>query len=159
MEEPMKLTELLNPQYVKIGLSGKTKDEILQEMAAFVSATHPAIDKKDAYTAIAEREKKGSTGVGNGLAIPHGRSPKVDGMHLIVIYDAEGKDFDAYDKNPSHLFFCAIASDEYSPHEQLEVLRIIAEMYEKTDLSKAAEKVKTPEELYNLLIKKEGEIA
>lgn len=155
----MRLTELLTPQYVKIGLSGKTKEDVLQELAAFIAATHASIDKKDAYEAILEREKKGSTGVGNGLAIPHGRSPKVEGMHLVVVYDPEGKNFDAYDKNPSHLFFTAVASDEYSPHEQLEVLRIIAEMYEKTDLSKAVLKVKTPAELYDLLIKKEDEIS
>jgi mannitol/fructose-specific phosphotransferase system IIA component (Ntr-type) len=80
-------------------------------------------------------------------------------MHLVVVYDPEGKNFDAYDKNPSQLFFTAVASDEYSPHEQLEVLRIIAEMYEKTDLNKAVMKVKTPAELYNLLIKKEEEIS
>ncbi len=155
----MRLAELLKPEYVKIGLSGKTKEDVLQELAAFIAATHDSIDKKDAYDAILEREKKGSTGVGNGLAIPHGRSPKVEGMHLVVVYDPEGKNFDAYDKNPSHLFFTAVASDEYSPHEQLEVLRIIAEMYEKTDLSKAVLKVKSSAELYDLLIKKEDEIS
>lgn len=155
----MKLVELLKPQYVKLGLNGKNKDEIMMELAEFISATHPGIDKKDAYKAITEREKKGSTGVGNGLAIPHGRSPRVDGMHLVVVYDAEGKDFDAYDKQPSTIFFTAIASDEYSPHEQLEVLRIIAEMYEKTDLSTAVSRVKSAQNFYELLIKKEEEIS
>ncbi len=155
----MKLVELLKPQYVKLGLNGKNKDEIMMELAEFIASTHPGIDKKDAYKAIAEREKKGSTGVGNGLAIPHGRSARVDGMHLVVVYDAAGKDFDAYDKQPSTIFFTAIASDEYSPHEQLEVLRIIAEMYEKTDLSTSVSKVKTAQAFYELLIKKEEEIS
>jgi mannitol/fructose-specific phosphotransferase system IIA component (Ntr-type) len=154
----MKLIELLKPEYVKIGLSARSKDEVLQELAEFIASSHQSIDKKDAYKAIAEREKKGSTGLGNGLAIPHGRSPKVDGMHLVVVYDASGKEFDAYDKKPSNLFFAAITSDDYSPHEQLEVLRIIAEMYEKTDISKQVEKVRTTQELYDLLIKKEQEI-
>lgn len=155
----MKLSELLKPEYVKLGLNGKNKDELLQELAAFLALVHNGIDKKDAYNAIVEREKKGSTGVGNGLAIPHGRSPRVEGMHLTVIYDPEGKDFDAYDKSPAFLFFTALTSDEYSPHEQLEVLRIIAEIYEKTDLSTALRKVKTPQELYHLLLTKEEEIS
>ena len=155
----MKLVELLKPEYVKIGLKGKNKNEIMMELSEFIALTHPGIDKKDAYKAISEREKKGSTGVGNGLAIPHGRSPRVDGMHLVVVLDFDGKDFDAYDKKPSYLFFAAIASDEYSPHEQLEVLRVIAEMYEKTDLSKAALKVQNPQDFYQLLISKEEEIS
>lgn len=155
----MKLVELLKPEYVKIGLTAKTKDEVLMELADFISVSHQSIDKKDAYKALAEREKKGSTGLGNGLAIPHGRSPKVDGMNLVVVFDAEGKDFEAYDKKPSNLFFAAITSDDYSPHEQLEVLRIIAEMYEKTDISRSVEKVRTPKDLFDLLIKKEEEIA
>lgn len=155
----MKFSELLKKDYVKIGLNGKNKNEVLQELAAFIAAVHPNIDKKDAYEAISEREKKGSTGVGNGLAIPHGRSARIDGMHIVVVYDPEGKDFDAYDKNPSHLFFAAVASDEYSPHEQLEVLRIIAEMYEKTALNKDVQKVKSTDDLYNLLLEKEDEIS
>ncbi len=155
----MKLVELLKVEFVEIGLNGKSKDEILQNIAGFISKAHPTIDKKDAHKAIADREKKGSTGLGNGLAIPHGRSPKVDGMHLVVIYDRDGKDFEAYDKKPSHMFFAAITSDDYSPHEQLEVLRIIAEIYEKTDISSSVQNVKTPEELFELLLKKEEEIS
>ncbi|OHD55627.1 MAG: hypothetical protein A2Y33_13410 [Spirochaetes bacterium GWF1_51_8] len=155
----MKLAELLKPEYVKVGLEGKTKEDILQELAKFLSLSHKGVDEKDAFKAIQEREKKGSTGVGNGLAIPHGRSPKIEGMHLIVAYDPDGKEFDAYDKKPSHLFFTAVASDDYSPHEQLEVLRIIAEIYEKTDLEKSIEKVKNPQAFYELLVKKEEEIS
>ncbi len=155
----MKLSELLKPDFVKIGLNGKTKDELLQEIADFIATAHPSIDKKDAYKAIYEREKKGSTGLGNGLAIPHGRSPKVDGMHLVVIYDEDGKDFEAYDKKPSHLFFAAVTSEDYSPHEQLEVLRIIAEIYEKTDIGMSISGVKNSDGVYSLLMKKEEEIS
>lgn len=155
----MRLMELLKPEYVKIGINGKNKDDVLQNIAEFISEAHVSIDKKDAYKAIADREKKGSTGLGNGLAIPHGRSPKVGGMHLVVVYDPDGKDFEAYDKKPSHLFFAAITSDDYSPHEQLEVLRIIAEIYEKTDIGMAVSNIKNSMDLYNLLLKKEEEIS
>jgi mannitol/fructose-specific phosphotransferase system IIA component (Ntr-type) len=156
-EMRMKLAELLKPEYVKIGLDGKNKEEVINHIVDFISDVHH-IDKKEALKAITDREKKGSTGLGNGLAIPHGRSSKVDGMHLIVIYDKTGKDFEAYDKKPSHLFFAAITSEDYSPHEQLEVLRIIAEIYEKTDIAIAIANVKNAQELFGLLLKKEEEI-
>jgi mannitol/fructose-specific phosphotransferase system IIA component (Ntr-type) len=155
----MKLSDLLKPEYVKIGLNSKTKEDIMQEIAEFISVTHKSIDKKDAYAAIKERERKGSTGVGNGLAIPHGRSPRIDGIHLVAIYDPDGKDFDAYDKKPSHLFFGAVTSDEYSPHEQLEVLRLIAEIHEKTDIGKALMRISSNEDFYKLILKKEEEIS
>lgn len=153
----MRLAELLKAEYVKIGMNGKSKDDVLQNIVDFISTAHH-IDKKDALKAVSDREKKGSTGLGNGLAIPHGRSPNVNGMHLVVIYDPEGKDFEAYDKKPSRLFFAAITSDDYSPHEQLEVLRIIAEIYEKTDISSSISKIKSPKELFDLLLEKEEEI-
>ena len=154
----MRLAELLKPEFIKIGVTGKTKEDVIQNIVDFISAAH-GIDKKDAFKAISDREKKGSTGLGNGLAIPHGRSPKVEGMHLVVMYDADGKDFEAYDKKPSHLFFAAITSDDYSPHEQLEVLRIIAEIYEKTDISSSVSKIRTTADLFELLLRKEEEVA
>ncbi len=153
----MKLTELIKPDYVKIGIEGSAKDEVMESICEFIAEAHH-LDKKDVLKALAEREKKGSTGLGNGLAIPHGRSAKVDGMHLVVIYDKTGKPFEAYDKKPSHLFFAAVTSEDYSPHEQLEVLRIIAEIYEKTDIAVSIGKVANTTDLYNLLIKKEEEI-
>ena len=155
----MKLEELLKPQYVKIGLNAKNKNDILMELSEFISLCHPTIDKKDAFKSLSEREKKGSTGLGNGLAIPHGRSASVEGMHLAVVYDPEGKDFEAYDKSPSNLFFVALVSEDYSTHEQLEILRVIAEIYEKTDISTSVKNVTTSDALYSLLIKKEEEIS
>jgi mannitol/fructose-specific phosphotransferase system IIA component (Ntr-type) len=155
----MRLKELLKPEYVKIGLNGKTKDDIMHNISDFMALSHPSIDKKDVYKALSEREKKGSTGLGNGLAIPHGRSSKVSGMHLVVIYDSQGKDFESYDKKSSQLFFAAITSEDYSPHEQLEVLRVIAEIFEKTDISSSVSGVKSSKDLYDLLLEKEEEIS
>ncbi len=156
----MRLIDFLKPEYVKIISNGeKNKEEILGEIADFLTSEHNLEDKKEVYKALIEREKKGSTGLGKGLAVPHGRSPKVSGMHVCVIYYPQGKEFEAYDRKPSHLFFSAITSADYSPHEQLEILRIIAEIYEKTNISEEIKNVKTNEELFKLLIKKEEEIS
>lgn len=154
----MKLAELLKPEYVKFGLNGKNKNEILQELAAFLASVHKGFDKKDAYNAMVEREKKGSTGIGGGLAIPHGRCSKVEGIHLAVVYDPEAKDFDAYDKSLAFLFFTALISDEFSPHEQLELWQLIVALCEMTDFKTAVKQVKTPLDLYNLIIDKEKEL-
>ncbi len=154
----MRLKDFLKPEYVKIINNGaKNKEDILNEIAGVLTEKHQLDDKKEVFKALMERERKGSTGLGKGLAVPHGRSPKVKGMHVCVVYYPNGKDFEAYDKKPSSLFFSAITSDDYSPHEQLEILRIIAEIYEKTDISTVIHNVKDSNELFDLLMKKEEE--
>jgi mannitol/fructose-specific phosphotransferase system IIA component (Ntr-type) len=156
----MKLSDFLKKEYVKIiNNGGKTKEEIINEISKFIAQVHKTLDERDVARALIEREKKGSTGLGKGLAVPHGRSPNVSGMHVCVIYYPSGKNFDSYDKKPSYLFFSAVTSEDYSPHEQLEILRIIAEIFEKTDISETMKSVKTAEELFNLLIKKEEELS
>ncbi len=154
----MRLKEFLKPEYVKIISNGaKTKEDILNEVAGVLAEKHHLEDRKEIFKALMERERKGSTGLGKGLAVPHGRTPKVKGMHVCVVYYPSGKDFEAYDKKPSNLFFSAITSDDYSPHEQLEILRIIAEIYEKTNISEVIKDVKDSKELFDLLMKKEEE--
>ncbi|MGC8764938.1 MAG: PTS sugar transporter subunit IIA [Brevinematia bacterium] len=156
----MRLIDFLKPEYVKIIENGGTsKEDILNEIADFLTSKHNLGDKKEVFKALLEREKKGSTGLGKGLAVPHGRSSKVSGMHVCVVYYPKGKDFEAYDKKSSHLFFSAITSADYSPHEQLEILRIIAEIYEKTNISEEIKNIKNQKDLFDLLIKKEEEIS
>jgi mannitol/fructose-specific phosphotransferase system IIA component (Ntr-type) len=152
----MLFRELLRPEYVRIGLKATKKNEIFEELAHLFEEIH-GIDYKEAYKAMIERERKGSTGLGNGLAIPHGRSANVDDVHLIFVYEPEGRDFEAYDKQPSNLFLAVLTSDEYSPQQQLEILRIIVEIYEKTDIVQALKQVKTPQDLFNLILQKEAE--
>lgn len=153
----MYLSELLKPEYVKIGLKGVKKEECLQEICEFISNVH-GLDKKEVIKSIMEREKKGSTGLASGLAVPHGRSDNIQGIHFGVVYVPEGRDFEAYDKQPTYLFIAGIVSNQYSPHEQLEILKIIVEIYEKTDIKTSIKKVTTPKELYDLIILKEKEI-
>ncbi|MFN4216037.1 MAG: PTS sugar transporter subunit IIA [Brevinematales bacterium] len=152
----MLFREILEERFVRIGLKATKKNEIFEELAELFQEIH-GIDKKEAYKAMVEREKKGSTGLGNGLAIPHGRSPHVKDLHLLFVYEPEGREFEAYDKQPSYLFLAVITSDEYSPQQQLEILRIIVEIYEKTDMVQAIKKVKTPNDLYKLILEKETE--
>lgn len=155
----MKISELLKPESVQIGLQSTGKENILLELSQLMAKAHPDIDQKDAFRSLLDREQKGSTGVNRGLAVPHGRSTSAKGMHLIVVYDPKGKDFDSGDQLPSHLFFTVIAADTYSPHEQLEILRIIATIYEETDLKTKLEGIQDSKALFELILEKEKEIA
>lgn len=152
----MLFRDLLEERFVRIGLKSTKKNDIFEELAELFEEIH-GIDKKEAYKAMVERERKGSTGLGNGLAIPHGRSANIKDLHLLFVCEPEGREFEAYDKQPSYLFLAVLTSDEYSPQQQLEILRIIVEIYEKTDIVQAIKQVKTAKDLYELILQKEAE--
>ncbi|HOF01423.1 MAG TPA: PTS sugar transporter subunit IIA [Spirochaetota bacterium] len=155
----MRLKDMLKVEHCKIGINAKSKDDILHELAEFLSTSHKGIiDKEGAYKSLKERENKGSTGIGKGLAVPHGQSDKLNGIALIIAYDKNGKDFNSYDNRPTHLFFVGITSSEYNPNDHLKLLKIIAAIFEKSNIAQQLETVKEPADIYNLIIKKEEEI-
>jgi len=92
-------------------LKAATKKEVLQELADAIHSEHPSLSEKEIYDIIMERESLGSTGIGNGIAIPHG---KTDKLRDIVVYfgrSGSGIPFDALDGKPVHLFFVLLAPE------------------------------------------------
>lgn len=142
----MLLKDILTSNNFQLGLTATKKEDIVKEIAQFFEKAH-GINSKEIFDALWNREKKGSTGLGKGLAIPHARIPNVGSMKLVILYDQDGKDFQAYDKLPTHLFFVAIIDTETQAQEQLEMLKVIVETCENTDLMKALQSVHTTSEL------------
>ena len=153
----MFLKNILTDKAFQIGLSASNKEGIIQEIAAFFEKTY-GLDNKTVFTALWSREQKGSTGLGKALAIPHARIPNIGSMKLAVFYVADGKDFEAYDKIPTQLFFAAIIDSEGQPQEQLEMLKIIVETCENTDLMTALKEAHTTAELKNIVIRRITEV-
>jgi PTS system nitrogen regulatory IIA component len=107
----MKLGEYLEPEYVLADVQAKTKKEVLREMLGPLQDM-PGVDPDKALDILLEREKLGTTGIGDGIAIPHG---KLDGLGRIVLTvgrSAEGVDFQALDHRPCHIFFMVLAPEQ-----------------------------------------------
>ena len=103
----MKITEILTPDLVLPDLQGTTKADILRELAGCLAAKFTDIDVNALAAVLAERERLGSTAIGDGIAIPHG---KIRGATKIVGAfgrKVEGVDFDSLDGGLTHLFFVA----------------------------------------------------
>lgn len=93
-------------------MSAASKKEALRELAASVHAARPELDPERLYAILQERETLGSTGIGDGIAIPHG---KIKGLNAITICfgrSKQGIPFDALDGKPAHLFFLLLAPAE-----------------------------------------------
>jgi len=96
----MKVLDFLSEQSIKIGLQSKTKEEIIKEMIDLLDKCGAVNDKQPVIEAVIEREKTMTTGIGNGVAIPHGKSIGILRLAAALCIVKEGVDFESLDKKP-----------------------------------------------------------
>ena len=105
------LTDDLQPAAIIPELSARTKEDVLAQLSRNVIDRHPYLDGQDLLQVLREREKLGSTGIGDGIAIPHGKSKSVNELVCAFARSREGVDFSSLDGRPVHLFFLLIAPE------------------------------------------------
>jgi len=111
------LTELLTIDRIKIPLQSQAKDDLLRELVEVVAASGGVPDRDDVLRAVREREAVLSTGIGHGVAIPHGKSPGLSELRMAAGRSANPVDFDALDGQPVSLFFLLVGPESAAgPH-------------------------------------------
>ena len=105
----MKLTDILVRDACQVDVRGKTKPEVLRELSDALVAAVPRLDRAELYSMLLEREKLGSTAMGDGIAIPHARIESLDRVLAVFGLSRGGVDFDSLDGQPTHLFFLLVA--------------------------------------------------
>ena len=105
------LSDLLSPERVKVPLVSQSKDDVLRELVqlAMPSAGDAALER--IVKSVLDREKLLSTGIGSGIAIPHGRTGEVDSLILAAGVAPEPIEFDTLDGKPVSLFFLLLGPD------------------------------------------------
>nr|WP_181447976.1 PTS sugar transporter subunit IIA [Dissulfurirhabdus thermomarina] len=101
----------MRPEHVLPELAAGSKPEVLRAMAAHVAAAEPGLDPERVYTVLMEREALGSTGIGEGVAIPHGKIAGLDRLVISVARSPRGVEFDAVDRQPVRLLFLLLAPE------------------------------------------------
>ncbi|MDR1506055.1 MAG: PTS sugar transporter subunit IIA [Treponema sp.] len=134
----MLLSELFPPEFIKIGLEAEDKDEAFEELAdAFCQASRLNI-REDILEAVRERERKMSTGIQKGIAIPHGKTGAIDRVYGILGVSKRGIDYDALDGEPVYLLFMVVGPQSRA-EKHLRILKRLAELLENpqffTDLA------------------------
>jgi fructose PTS system EIIBC or EIIC component len=111
------LTELLSAERIRIPLRANTKDELLEELVNVCADCNDIEDREDVLRAVRERESVLSTGIGHGVAIPHGKSAAVDELRMAAGRSDVPLDFDALDGEPVQLFFLLVGPESAAgPH-------------------------------------------
>jgi PTS system nitrogen regulatory IIA component len=117
----MHLTDILRPEMVWTDLSANTKPEIIRELAHLMATNDRTLDENVVGEVLMERERLGSTGIQDGIAIPHGKVPGLERIVIACGRSADGIDFDAHDQKPTHLFFVLLAP-EFAAGQHLKAL-------------------------------------
>ncbi|HJR15689.1 MAG TPA: PTS sugar transporter subunit IIA [Gemmatimonadales bacterium] len=148
----MRLREFFTPGAVALALRGTSKDEILAEMVGLLGT-----DERSAGTLLRilqRRENLGSTGVGRGIAIPHGRSLVVSRLRLAFGHRREGIEFQAIDGRPVFSFFLIVAPPLEISNQYLPVLGRIAQFAKEPDVPERLAALASSEDFFRLLEEK-----
>lgn len=113
----MTLMEILSGKSIIVGLSGQTKQEILEELVDALEVGDKITDREKVLEAVFQREEIMSTGIGHGIAIPHGKSEYVKELGGVLGIKQEGVEFDSLDGQPTFIFFLLVSPMDVSgPH-------------------------------------------
>lgn len=108
----MKINGLLQPEDIIPELLAANKEEVLGELAAKVVERHAGLEREELLRILLERERLGSTGIGDGIAIPHGKLKVLDRPVLVFGRSRQGADFNALDGRKVNLFFLIMAPED-----------------------------------------------
>jgi PTS system nitrogen regulatory IIA component len=124
----MKIMDILARDAVIVNLGVRTKREVLAEMAAALAKVEPKIAAERLLDVLLEREALQSTGIGEGVAIPHGKLPGLDRLVATFARSHEGIDFESIDGQPTHHFFLLVVP-EHSGGQYLKALARISRFF------------------------------
>ncbi len=146
----MKLGYYLAKELVLPDLKSATKTDVLNELIAPLGEAYPEIDTDQTVRVLLDREKLGTTGIGDGIAIPHGKLEKLEKVIVIVGRSREGVDFNALDHNPCTIFFLVLAPEQVAGMH-LRVLAHISRLLKDEEFRKAFLEADDLESLWGLL--------
>jgi len=146
----MKITDILSPDMVVADLKGATKPEVLNELAKVLAAKYKEVKLGDLTAVLAERERLGSTAIGDGIAIPHGKLRGVTKIIGVFGRHVQGVDFDSLDGGPSQLFFVLVAPED-SASLHLKALARVSRLLKDGAFRSRLLAAKDSAELYSLI--------
>ena len=141
----MKITDLLSKKAIQLNGTASSKEEAISKMVDLMANNGNIVNKEEYKRVVLEREKEGTTGIGEGIAIPHGKTDAVSkpGLSAMVIND--GVEFDSLDGQPAKLLFL-IAAPNTKDNVHLDVLSRLSTLLMDTEFRKSLMEAKTPEE-------------
>ena len=151
----MHITELLDPDRIACRQSCASKKRALEKLSQLLGAATPALTEGEIFDALVGRERLGSTGLGKGVALPHGRMPGLAQPLGAVLVLEEGVDFDAVDQQPVDILFALLVPEE-STDEHLQILARLAELFSDPEFCRQLRACPDAETGYRLFVQRES---
>ncbi len=146
----MTLLDILSPQSAIVDLKGETKEDIIAELVDSLDGGDAITDRDKVLQAVLEREKIMSTGIGDGIAIPHGKSDAVVRLVAALGTQKRGVDFEALDGEPAYVFFLLVSPANVSgPH--IKALARISRLLKNDDFKKKLIAASSSEEIIDVI--------
>ncbi|MDO3379380.1 PTS sugar transporter subunit IIA [Geoalkalibacter halelectricus] len=153
----MKISDLLKPNALVADLKAKDKNALLEELTDALARVEKGLDRKLVVDVLKERERLGSTGIGDGVAIPHGKLKNIDHLMLSFGRSRDGIDFDAMDGRPAHLFFLLIAPED-SVGVHLKTLARISKLLKNPQVRERLVQAADGGEIYRIIVDEENNL-
>jgi mannitol/fructose-specific phosphotransferase system IIA component (Ntr-type) len=144
------LSELLSEDRVKVPLGGRTKDDLLRELVELATPSRDPDAVEAVLAAVRDRERELSTGIGAGVAIPHGKTPHIDQLVMAAGIAPAPVDFDALDGQPVQLFFLLVGP-ESAAGAHVKALARISRLLRRDALRSALRAARTAEEFLRVV--------
>jgi PTS system nitrogen regulatory IIA component len=147
----MQMDQIFKIGFLNENMLAKTKTEALEELVNALIKGGLKLDSAKVIEVLQQREKLGSTGIGDGLAIPHGKISSLDEIVVAFGRSKKGVDFDSLDGKPVHIFFLLLAP-ENSVGQHLKALARISKMLKKANFRQKLIETDSKSDLYKLII-------
>ncbi|MGF1635231.1 MAG: PTS sugar transporter subunit IIA [Phycisphaerae bacterium] len=153
----MRLTEILKPQNIRMPLAATSKNEAIGELVDLLAANGEIKDAKKVLAAVLEREQTRTTGIGNGLAIPHGKTVGTDHLVMAIGKPAEPLDFQAIDGRPvSIIWLLSSPPDKTGPH--ISALARISRMMIMEEFRQQVYDADSAHKIYQIIVDQEAKM-
>jgi nitrogen PTS system EIIA component len=146
----MKICQYLTPDLILPDLQARNKEGVLTELAVHIAAHFPALKESEILHVLLERERLGSTGIGEGFAIPHGKMKSLDRMVIAFGRSRQGIPFDSMDGKEAYYFFVLMAPEE-SAGLHLKALAKISRFLKNTTFRENLGRAANREELQKII--------
>ena len=147
----MKISDILKKEHIIKELDSRDKKNVLDELSSFLENEGEITSKENLLAALIEREKLGSTGIGENVAIPHAKISEIDKIITVFGRSKNGVEFESLDQKPVNFIFLVIAP-ENSTSQHLKALARISRLFKNPSLRESVLKANEVDQIYSILV-------
>jgi len=147
----MKISDILKKEHIIKELNSCDKKNVLDELSSFLEDEGEITNKKSLLAALIEREKLGSTGIGENIAIPHAKVSEIDKIITVFGRSKNGVEFESLDQKPVNFIFLVIAP-ENSTSQHLKALARISRLFKNPSLRESVLRTNEADQIYSILV-------